>query len=128
MESVIGNTRKVDITFFSNGKIDISSRISKALALQKGDVLDILNGNGELYLYVRMHAPTVGRYEAMCFPTHENSWHFRAWSKNLCQYMIKRSGSSLNKIQICAGDLVTLPGNFKAFPLIYKNVLNDKRN
>ena len=78
MQSILGNTRKTDITFRADGRIDIAARVASLLSLHKGDVIDVLDGGGELYLYVKLHAPTVGRHEAACFPTHARSRHFRA--------------------------------------------------
>ncbi len=124
MQSILGNTRKTDITFRSDGRIDISAHVSKVLALQRGDVIDLLDGDGELYMYVKFHAPTVGRHEATCFPTHPNSRHFRAWSKRLCRAMIHASGSRLSKVELSVGTTVELAGVGTALPIIYRNVLN----
>lgn len=77
----------------------------------------------ELYLYVKVHAPTVGRHEAACFPTHEGSNHFRAWSKRLCRAMIHASGSGLGKVGLSVGTAVEL-GVGTALPVIYRNILN----
>ena len=41
-QSILGNTRRSDISFSPNGKIDISSRIVKALGMEKGDVIDMM--------------------------------------------------------------------------------------
>ena len=66
MQSILGNTRKTDITFHTNGRIDISARVAGILSLQKGDVIDVMDGGEEFYIYVKLHAPTVGRHEAAC--------------------------------------------------------------
>lgn len=124
MQSILGNTRKTDITFHANGRMDISARVSKALSLHKGDVLDVLAGDGELYLYVKLRAPTVGRHGATCFPTHLHSRHFRAWSWRLCQYMIKASGASSGKVELSVGEPVRLNVG-DALPIIYKYILNN---
>ena len=119
MQSILGNTRKADITFHSNGRIDISARVTGILSLQKGDVIDVMDGGGELYLYVKLHAPTVGRHEAACFPTHSRSRHFRAWSKRLCQAMLPGGKAHAS---LPAGDPVTLPVG-TAIPIICKHIL-----
>ena len=124
MQSILGNTRKTDITFHADGCIDISARVSKALSLQRGDVIDVLVGNGEVYLYVKHRAPTVGRHEAACFSTHSGSRHFRAWSCRLCRYMIKASGLNIDRVELSVGEQVTLDVGV-ALPVIYKYVLND---
>ena len=70
MTSVLGNTRRADITFHKGGQIDITARVAKALALQAGDVIDIVTGNGECYLRVKHRAAhLVGRHEAQVYPT-----------------------------------------------------------
>lgn len=63
MQSILGNTRKADITFHDNGRINISARVSKLLELSHGDVIDIMDGQGEIYLYVKHRVPVVGRHE-----------------------------------------------------------------
>lgn len=124
MQSILGNTRKTDITFHADGRIDISAHVSKALSIRQGDVIDVLVGNEEVYLYVKHHAPTVGRHEAACFPTHSGSRHFRAWSQRLCRYMIKASGLNIDRVELSVGEKVTLDVGI-ALPVIYKYVLND---
>lgn len=129
MQSILGNTRKTDITFHWDGRIDISAHVSKVLSLRKGDVIDILDGDGELYLYVKIHAPIIGRYEVTCFPTHSRSQHFRAWSQKLCRYIIKAGGTSLYKVKLGVGIPVSLPNIGIALPIIYRHILNnDTRN
>ena len=124
MQSILGNTRKADITFHSNGRIDISARVTGILSLQKGDVIDVMDGGGELYLYVKLHAPTVGRHEAACFPTHSRSRHFRAWSQKLCRALIKAGGTSLDKVELSCGTPVSITVG-TAIPIIYRHILND---
>lgn len=125
MQSILGNTRKTDITFHDSGRIDISAHVSKALAIRQGDVIDILQGDEEIYLYVKYHAPTVGRHEAACFPTHRHSWHFRAWSQKLCRYIIRAGGSSLDKVKLGVGTPIELPNIGIALPIIYRHILNN---
>lgn len=133
MQSIIGNTRKTDLTFRLNGQIDITARVANMLAIQKGDVIDVMadhHGIGELYLYVKLKAPSVGRHKAACFPSHFPARHFRAWSKKLCQYIIRASDSSLDKLELGVGEPVQLPGVGTALPIIYRHILNndDTRN
>lgn len=125
MQSILGNTRKTDITFHAGGRIDISARVSGLLSLRRGDVIDILDGGDELFLYVRHRAPTVGRHEAACFPTHQDSRHFRAWSDRLCHYMIKAAGRPLPCVRLSVGEPLPLPAVGTALPIIHKHVLND---
>ena len=39
--SILGNTRRADISFWTSGKIDIASRVVRALRMEPGDVIDI---------------------------------------------------------------------------------------
>lgn len=126
MQSILGSTRKTDITFHANGRIDVSSRVSRLLCLNKGDVIDIMDGGMELYLYVKVHAPTIGRHEAACFPTHDGSRHFRAWSKRLCRAVIRASGASFDKVELSVGEAVRLVNIGTALPVIYKHILNKR--
>lgn len=126
MQSILGNTRKTDITFHANGRIDISAHVSKALSIRQGDVIDILKGDEEIYLYVRYHTPTVGRHEAACFSTHTGSRHFRAWSQKLCRFIIRAGGSSFDKVKLCVGSPVELPNIGVALPIIYRHILNEQ--
>ena len=124
MQSILGNTRKTDLTFHANGRIDISAHVSKALSIRQGDVIDMLQGEEEIYLYVKYHAPLVGRHEAACFSTHTRSRHFRAWSQKLCRFIIRAGGSSLNKVRLGVGSPVELPNIGIALPIIYRHILN----
>lgn len=124
MQSILGNTRRTDITFRPDGRIDISSNVAKTLSLGKGDVLDVLDDGIELYLYVKFRAPTVGRHEATCFPTHEGSQHFRAWSKRLCRAVILANGAKTGKIGLAVGEAAQIGGIGTALPIIYKHILN----
>lgn len=125
MHSILGNSRKTDLTFFKNGRIDISAHVTKILKLEKGDALDVVAGNGEMYIYVKIHAPTVGRHEAACFPTHERSNHFRAWSLRLCRAMMDLCGCESDKMELSVGSPIELWNGETALPIIYKNILNN---
>lgn len=115
--SILGNTRRPDISFFASGKIDITSRIVKALGMVEGDVIDIMAGDGEYFLYVSSHASSLcGRHEAQCYPSKHGSRHFRANSRRLCAAILKASGSDLHA-SFAAGDVVQV-NNRKAIPII----------
>lgn len=121
-QSILGNTRRADISFSSTGKIDISSRIVKILGLEKGDVIDIMIGGGEYYLYVSIHAADVfGRHEAQCFPTQHGSRHFRAHCRRLCIAILHATGFSGHAC-FAAGEAVEINGR-KALPIITRKNL-----
>ena len=90
MESIIHHPRRSDITFFRGGRIDITARVARMLALAPGDIINIAEHLGEFYLYVMIRAgDACGRYEATCHPTKQRSRNFRAHSARLCHAMIR---------------------------------------
>lgn len=93
MTSVLGNTRRADITFHKSGKIDITARVTKALGLRAGDVIDIVTGNGECYLRVKHRAERlIGRHEAQVWPTSKavrQCHNMRCHSKRLCAAVLE---------------------------------------
>ncbi|MBR2747157.1 MAG: hypothetical protein IKD95_02210 [Bacteroidales bacterium] len=110
MESILGSrSRRPDIRFCSNGRIDISSRVVRALGIQEGDVLDILHDSDEYYLYVRLKAEeTVGRHEARCVKTNpsiKRPHYFRAYSRTLCGAVLQAAGVT-DRASLFAGDTV----------------------
>lgn len=121
MQSILGNTRKADIVFCSSGRIDITARVAKTLGLQHGDVVDIMLGGGEWYLYVKCHSP-FGRHEGMAFRSNSKGNHFRVWSKTLCDAVLKESGAK-GKAKLCVGSPVNLPIYGTALPIIIKYIL-----
>lgn len=122
MQSLLGNTRKADIIFYSSGRIDITARVVKALDLQPGDVIDVMCGKGEFYLYRKYPAPTVGRHEGTAFPTNRKGNHFRVQSKALCAAILQECGVS-DKAKLCVGASVSITDQKNALPIITKNVL-----
>ena len=102
MQSILGNTRKADITFYASGRIDISARVAKHLQLSRGDVLDIMIDQDEFYLYVRLRSPN-GRHEAMVFPTNKAGNHFRTSSSRLCTAILQECKTT-DKAKLCVGE------------------------
>ena len=122
METILGNTRKPDVTFYKNGRIDLTSRIAKMLNLGNGDVIDIGLCNGEYMLYVRLkNAQVVGNHEARCYTSKRNSHNFRAYSKKLCNAILSACGA--NKAQLASGVVVEVEALGTAIPLITRNNL-----
>ncbi len=121
MQSILGNSRKADITFYSSGRIDITSHVAKLLHLQPGDVLDIMSDTGELYLYVRFRS-ACGRHKACVFPSNRHGKHFRASSKALCSAVFAASEAT-DKARLCVGDPVESSFHGTMLPLITKLLL-----
>ena len=121
-QSILGNTRRSDISFSPNGKIDISSRIVKALGMEKGDVIDIMVDGREYYLYILIRASVVfGRHEARCYPTQRGSRHFRTYSRRLCTAVLQASGIS-GTACFAVGEVVEINGR-KTIPIITRKNL-----
>lgn len=52
MISIINKHRKHDFIFRDNGIIDVSAHVSRLLKMSRGDVVDIVSNDGELYITV----------------------------------------------------------------------------
>ncbi len=126
MEYMLGNTRRPDITFHSNGRIDVSSRVAKILGLADGDVIDIAYDNVEYYLYVKYKGNTlVGRHEGMIHPTNRNKHYcnnMRAYSKRLCG-LILAMHRGVSEVRLPVGEVETRLGLGKVLPIIVRCVL-----
>ena len=122
MESLIGNTRRPDITFYKNGRIDLTSRVVKMLNISNGDVIDIGVCSGEYMLYVKYrNSQIVGNHEARCYASKRNSNNFRAYSKKLCDAILNICNAS--KAQLASGVAVEIDSLGMAIPLITRNNL-----
>lgn len=90
MTSILGNTRKPDVSFYRNGRIDITARVVKALGIEKGDVIDVAMDGDEYLLYVAHKGKDVaGAHEARCYPSNvRNTHNYRCHSKRLCEAMV----------------------------------------
>lgn len=123
VKSILENTRCADISFFSSGKIDITSRVVKALSMQSGDVIDIMCAGKEFYLYVSQHSSEIlGRHTARCYPTKHGSNHFRGYSRKLCEAILKECGAQ-NRANLAAGSMMEING-YTAIALITRNNMN----
>lgn len=120
MYSLIGNNRKPDITFHSNGRIDISARVARLLSIQRGNALDIISDGEEYYLYVRSHSEA-GHYEATVFPSQHGSRHYLAWSRKLARAVIDACGLHVKKVRLTVGQPVPVGHINKALPIITRN-------
>ncbi len=87
MKSLLGkSSRRPDISFRADGRIDITSRIAKDLSLAPGDIIDIAEPvKGEYCLFVRHRAGVIGRHIGRCYPVirDNTSGSYRAWSKKM---------------------------------------------
>lgn len=119
MQPILTISRRPDITFYPDGRIDITARIARALNLQHGDVIDIAVNGTERYIYVRIRADKVnGRHCATVYATKHGSHNFRCYSSQLCNAMI---GADSHKVLRCpAGQIIQHPQYGTMMAIIYK--------
>jgi hypothetical protein len=120
-------TRRPDISFFRSGKIDITSRVARLLAITPGDVLDIAVEDGEYYLFVRVRSGrAMGRHQAVCIPTKHGARNFRAYSVGLSAAMLRAaavSGKEPAEARFACGQAVTHPAFGVMVPIITHKAL-----
>lgn len=125
IKSISANTRKPDLTFYSNGRIDICANAAKALGLVRGDVIDIASDGVEVYLYVKHRASdVVGRHRGVCNPTKigkRKSNNMRAWNAALCSYILRMHHTDV--VSLPVGEAVEVAGLGLALPIIVRNRL-----
>ena len=128
--SILGNTRKPDVAFFKNGRIDITSRVARALGISDGDVIDVAKAGREVYLYVKIKGrDAVGKHTAQCYSTKPNKRcsNYRAFSVRLCKAILDMSGGE-HTARLAAGDITQIEGVGSAIPLITRiNLFNDDK-
>ena len=122
MQSVLGNTRKIDLVFHRSGRIDITAHVAKILLLSRGDVIDILAGDAETYLYVRLRSPLIGRHEGMVYPSNKRGSHFRTSSKSLCRFILDKCGKQ-DSVSLFVGQAVCDHLGRILLPIIIKNCI-----
>lgn len=122
MISILGNTRKADITFHRDGRVCISARASRVLGLTCGDVIDILEDNGEFYLCVKHRATVVGRHEGRVFCSKKNTRYYVASSIKLCRYMLELCQAD-KVVRLACGEPVELPHHGTALSIITKHIV-----
>ena len=128
MKSILTNTRRPDISFYPDGRIDITARIAKELDLRDGDVIDIAIDGEEYLLYRKYEGRNlIGKHEGQVHVTKKcvrSCNNLRTYSKRLCAEMIKVSHSLSMKARLPIGTPMFIPNTcIKAVPIIYKRNL-----
>lgn len=122
MKHLLDNSRRHDITFNAGGRIEISARVTLALGLQPGDVIDVAvdERTREVYLYVK-HRQPAGRHKAQCHRTGKGRTcnSLRAHSVEICEQVLRMRGYSDTQAKLPVGDPVDLQGT-RALPLIIR--------
>lgn len=123
MKSLLGNTRKGDITFCKSGLINISANVSKSLSLTNGDVIDIMVDDNEEYLLYVKHRSPLGRHCGMVYSSKSGSNHFRASSVKLCRLMLAMCGVD-NRVTLSVGEPARSNNYGIIIPIITKNIID----
>jgi hypothetical protein len=123
MRSILDNTRRSDVTFYKDGRIDITAHVATDLRLQEGDVIDIAyDDEGEYFLYIKKKGTSLlGRHEAQCRATNRRGkvcHNFRAYSRRLCREVLRLNGNK-DRARLIAGTLVENELG-KALPIIIR--------
>lgn len=122
IRSILGHMRRPDIAFHISGRIDISSRVARALSISPGDCIDILTDGTDIWLYVRIRASDAkGRCEARCLATKGNSRNLRAFSRRLCAYILDPHPGAAS-VRLAAGEPEQVRGH-TAIPIISRRPL-----
>lgn len=125
MENIL-NSRKWDISFYQNGKIDITAWVTKKLGIRAGDAINVCadKSTGEHYFYVQSRKETiVGRRKAVCWRAKRGNY-LRSCSTELSRYM-RRICKSSGDIHLQCGEMISLPVIGNAITLITKNMCNE---
>ena len=119
MNTILGRTRRPDVTFYRNGKVDITSRVSRLLDIEAGDVIDIAADGIEYYLYVRhKRADIVGRHEGQVYATYRGRCrNYRCHSKRLCEAVLRVTNGNVARLPV--GEVEIKDGR-KMLPIIIR--------
>ncbi len=122
---IVRSTRMGDITFHSNGRIDITAHVARTLDLKPGDVVNIAAIGGycmEYYLYVAKRKEQVmGRHACTCRNVKNNGHYLRVFSKPMAQFIISLCHEE-KCVSLRVGARETIAGMGPALPLITRQM------
>lgn len=122
MKSFISSSRKHDISFHHNGRIDISAHLAKRLSLSPGDVIDILKHQGEWYICVKLRAGTyIGRHIGKVWHASGHKGTFRTQAKPVTNAILAELGNP--KSFHCPVGEDFIHDNMLFITIIYKIIL-----
>jgi len=128
IEKVLGKTKKVDITFFYSGKINITSHVSRSLDLQAGDAINIAKvekGWTEYYLYIERRAQDMlGHHEGVCAVTHGHGRNLRVFNCRLSRYILTLCHATAS-VGLNIGTPEEVPGLGLAVPIIIRPITEE---
>ena len=123
--TIISTTRRGDITFHKNGRIDITAHVARTLDIHPGDVVNIaIRGDRclEYYLYVvKRKEQTVGRHACTCRNVKNNGNYLRVFSKTLALNILKMCPET-DKVSVRVGRPEIMPDIGPALPLITRQL------
>jgi len=123
MKRLLENTRRHDITFNADGRIEISAHVTRELDLHPGDVIDVAvdEVGRECYLYIK-HRQPAGRHKAQCHRTGRGRTcnSLRAHSVEICRKVLDMRGFSTSQARLPVGEAVAVDGVNRALPIIIR--------
>lgn len=120
MCNLISSQPRADVKFSSNGRIDITAKVTSILSLKPGDAINIWEEDGEYYLYVKKRNAD-GKFMAICKENKKGSKYIRVWCKPLAEAVIKITGG--DEAHLMVGEPAWIENLGKALPLITRNNL-----
>lgn len=118
MIKLLEHTRRPDITFQRNGRINITARIARMLNLCPGDSINILINDGECLLGA-LHHNNIGRHVASVHPTKKGSSNYSANSVSLCRAFLDYCNFTGPRAAFMVGLPMEVAGTVY-LPIIYK--------
>lgn len=123
MTTILKTTRRPDVSFYANGRIDITARVTKALNLSEGDCIGIAVVDNDFLLYKKYQAAEiVGRHEARLRITKRGKYrnsNMRTNSRTLCAAILSAVGNA-DKARLPVGNLICDSQLGPAMPIITK--------
>ncbi len=131
MQEIITTTRKPDVTFYRNGRIDISAGVARSLRLRAGDVISIAYESAdtppdrrEWYLHVRPRESLLGRHEGAVFAAKKGYGSFRTHSRCMARTIFELCrATGQARVRLAVGQPVINARRETLLPIIYKNIL-----
>lgn len=104
MLKLLQHTRRPDITFYRNGRINITAEVARALSLSPGDHINIAVSGREYLLFASR--PTLGRHEAQVHRTKRGSDNYATSSARLCRSLFDAIGFTGDRLACMVGESI----------------------
>lgn len=119
MKNLLPDSRRPDVTFRADGRIDISARVATILDLNDDTYINVTYERGEYYLTVSHRGHCIGDRIGRCHRVNRRAAFFRANSVLLCRAMLRTCGAR-RRVSLTCGEPVTLDGGLY-IPMITLN-------